>query len=320
MFSSSSSPSHLLSLAPPTMSSTLTTGLAGSKLSASARQRKKKGFEKNSASGLVNVWGAVLARANATLRRLGRSAAQRPGAPRRSRVIFVFLPFDAKTTTPSHTEQRCNRRLYTHPTPWSRASLEVLPLNVRRAMVRLSERIHVRCGRRGTVRRRRIMRCVCGQCLVAPTPRIKHNTERQDNRQQNGPVHVVSRVSEPKFGDSVICSGIFYRCQPMESVTRAVKHNIIQYGGGPTVRPYPGAPNPRHRHRAHTVQTCVPVKHSAFASVPPPLVLYHVVPVRRESVDNAVFKYHRDHVDGRLKAGLLYANYCTYYLVRFIGH
>lgn len=41
MFSSSSSPSHLLSLAPPTMS-TGTTGTAGSKLSASEKNKKHK--------------------------------------------------------------------------------------------------------------------------------------------------------------------------------------------------------------------------------------------------------------------------------------
>lgn len=111
-------------------------------------------------------------------------------------------------------------------------------------MVRLSERIYVHGEYRGTVRWRR-MRCECGQCPVAPIPRIKHNTKTGWYSTENVPVHVVvSRVSEQNFGDSVICSGIFYRYQPMESVTRAV----TQYGG-PSVHPDPGVPTPRHRHR-----------------------------------------------------------------------
>lgn len=152
--------------------------------------------------------------------------------------------------------------------------------NVRRAMVRLSERIYVHCEYHGTVRRRR-MRCDCGQCPVAPIPRIKHNTKREDITTENVLVHVVSRVSVQNFGDSVICSGIFYRYQPMESVT----HAVTQYGG-PTVHPDPGAPTPRPPAPcAH----CVPAKYIVFLHAAGRLSR-RAAPASRDSVDNAIFE------------------------------
>lgn len=167
MFSSSSSPSHLLSLAPPTMSMG-TIGLAGSKLSASENPQchtvsNQSTTHSSRASPLSFIVSWDKKKKNCKNNK--GTASPTTAAERQNRWrIRSSRDIGVVTLTPLHDHVRSSK------------GFPVVCVADLRRVIRLSERVDADCGRR---RERIVLRCVFSRCPVVPILRIKHNKREE---------------------------------------------------------------------------------------------------------------------------------------------